>query len=103
MDMNADPLPAEKIYIIYVLSEAREPISQRLLAKFTGIAEYKLPPVLKEWPQFLRLQKIQEEPRYSVYHASFSDFLNEQAKDSGVDLEEINRRMGDNLADGAPL
>ena len=103
MGMNADPLPVEKIFIIYVLSETREPISRRLLAKFTGIAEYKLPPVLKEWEQFLRLQTIEKEPRYSVYHASFSDFLNEQAKDSGVDLEEINRRMGDNLADGAPL
>jgi hypothetical protein len=103
MGMNADPLPVEKIFIIYVLSEVREPISRRLLAKFTGIAEYKLPPVLKEWEQFLRLQTIEKEPRYSVYHASFSDFLNEQAKDSGVDLEEINRRMGDNLADGAPL
>jgi hypothetical protein len=103
MEMNDDPLPVEKIRIIYVLSEAREPISRRLLAKFTGISEYKLPPVLKLWEQFLRLQKIQRETRYSVYHASFSDFLNEQAKDSGVDLEEINRRMGDNLADGAPL
>ncbi|GAB4295503.1 MAG: hypothetical protein Fur0025_32700 [Oscillatoriaceae cyanobacterium] len=103
MGMNADPLPVEKIFIIYVLSEVREPISRRLLAKFTGITEYKLPPVLKEWEQFLRLQTIEKEPRYSVYHASFSDFLNEQAKDSGVDLEEINRRMGDNLADGAPL
>ncbi len=103
MGMNADPLPVEKIFIIYVLSEAREPISRRLLAKFTGIAEYKLPPVLKEWRQFLPSQTIEKESRYSVYHASFSDFLNEQAKDSGVDLEEINRRMGDNLADGAPL
>jgi len=103
MGMNANPLPVEKIFIIYVLSEAREPISRRLLAKFTGIADYKLPPVLKEWEQFLPSQKIQGEPRYSVYHASFSDFLNEQAKDSGVDLEKINRRMGDNLADGAPL
>lgn len=103
MGMNADPLPVEKIHIIYVLSEAREPVSRRLLAKFTGMAEYRLLPVLRQWEQFLRLQTIEKETRYSVYHASFSDFLNDQAKDSGVDLENINRLMGDNLADGAPL
>ncbi|QIZ72455.1 ATP-binding protein [Oxynema aestuarii] len=103
MGMNDDPLPVEKIRIIYVLSEAREPVSRRLLAKFTGMAEYTLPPVLKLWEQFLRLQNTQGETRYSVYHTSFRDFLNEQAKDAGVDLEDINRRMGDNLADGAPL
>jgi hypothetical protein len=68
-----------------------------------AVEEYTLPPVLKKWQQFLRLQKVEGETRYTVYHASFSDFLKEQAKESGVNLEDINRRMAENLGKGAPL
>jgi hypothetical protein len=103
MGMNAEPLPIDKIRTIYVLSEAREPVSRRLLAQLMAVEEYTLPPVLKKWQQFLRLQKVEGETRYTVYHASFSDFLKEQAKESGVNLEDINRRMAENLAKGAPL
>lgn len=103
MGMNATPLPRDKIRTIYVLSEVREAVSPRLLAQMTEVAEYILRPFLKEWEQFLRLERIERETRYSIYHASFSDFLNEEAQDSGVDLEEINRRIAKKLADGAPL
>lgn len=103
MGMNTDPLPIDKIRIIYVLSESPEPVSRPLLAELAGLSKSRVHSVLEEWEQFLRFQMIEREKCYSVYHASFSDFLNEQAEDSGIDLEDINRRMGDNLADGAPL
>jgi hypothetical protein len=103
MGMDADPFPIEKIRTIYVLSEVREPVSLTLLAQLTDQPEHRLRPFLKEWEQFLRLQSIEGETRYTIYHASFSDFLNEQAQDSGVDLADINRRIGDNLSGGAPL
>lgn len=103
MGMNTDPLPIDKIRIIYVLSESPEPVSRPLLAELAGLSKSRVHSVLEEWEQFLRFQTIAREKCYSVYHASFSDFLNEQAEDSGIDLEDINRRMGDNLADGAPL
>ncbi|AFY83875.1 ATP-binding protein [Oscillatoria acuminata] len=103
MGMNTDPLPIDKIRIIYVLSESPEPVSRPLLAELAGLSKSRVRSVLEEWEQFLRFQTIEREKCYSVYHASFSDFLNEQAEDSGIDLEDINRRMGDNLADGAPL
>jgi hypothetical protein len=103
MGMNTDPFPIDKIRIIYVLSESPEPVSRLLLAELAGLSKSRVRSVLEEWEQFLRFQTIEREKCYSVYHASFSDFLNEQAEDSGIDLEDINRRMGDNLADGAPL
>lgn len=101
MGMNDKPI--EKIRTIYVLSEVREPVSRPLLAQLTEVAEYALRPILKEWEQFLRMQQVEGETRYTVYHASFSDFLKEQAEDSGVDLEDVNRRIAINLAQGAPL
>lgn len=103
MGMNENPLPIDKIRAIYVLSEVREPVSRRLLAQLTDMAEHILRPILRDWDQFLRLQDINQETRYAIYHASFNDFLNEQAQDSGVNLEDINCRIAGNLADGAPL
>ena len=111
MGMNGDPavdLALEKkiitIYVlsIYILLEVQQPVSRRLLAKLTGVTEYHLRPILTRWGQFLRIQFIDGEDRYAIYHASFGDFLRDRAKDSGVDLEEINRRIAENLAGGAP-
>ena len=102
MGMDADPLPIDKLLTIYVLSEVREPVSRRLLAQLTEVAEHVLRPILKRWEQFLRLQTVGQETRYTIYHASFSDFLREQAEDSGVDLEDIKRRIANNLMKGAP-
>ncbi|MDK3162394.1 ATP-binding protein [Kamptonema cortianum] len=103
MGMNANPLPIDKIRTIYVLCLVREAVSRFLLAQLTEIAEYQLGPILKEWEQFLRLQKVEGKIRYTLYHASFSDFLKEQAEDSGVDLENIKRCIAENFAKGAPL
>ncbi|NJL89230.1 MAG: ATP-binding protein [Coleofasciculaceae cyanobacterium SM2_1_6] len=102
MGMNDDP-DLDKIHTIYVLSEVREPVSRRLLVKLTGVAEPVLRKTLEKWEQFLRLQTIEKETRYAIYHASFSDFLNQQVEDLGFDLGEINRRIAENLAEGAPL
>ena len=102
MKMNSYPLPIDKICTIYVLSEVREPVSRRLLAKLTEIDEATLAGFLQLWDQFLRSQRVGKENRYTIYHASFSDFLNEQAEESGVNLEDINRRIAENLTQGAP-
>ena len=103
MGMMANPLPIDKIRTIYVLSLVREAVSRRLLAELTEIADYQLRPILREWEQFLRFQQVERETRYTIYHASFSDFLREEAEDSGVDLEDIKRRLADNFSKGAPL
>jgi len=103
MGMLADPFPIDKVRTIYVLALVREAVSRRLLAELTELAEYQLRPILREWEQFLRLQSVAGDTRYTIYHASFSDFLREEAEESGVNLEDIKRRIADNFSKGAPL
>jgi serine/threonine-protein kinase len=74
MGMTAQPLPVEKIKIVYILGEVREPISRRKICDFSGENEYSVQQVLNEWKQFLH-ELMKEEKRYSVYHSSFRDFL----------------------------
>jgi len=74
MGMTKEPLPVEKIKVVYILGEVREPVSRRKICDFSGEDEYAVQQVLNEWMQFLH-ELIREEKRYSVYHASFRDFL----------------------------
>ncbi|MBF2014849.1 MAG: ATP-binding protein [Rivularia sp. T60_A2020_040] len=77
MGMTKEPLPVEKIKIVYILGEVREPVSRRKICDFSGENEYAVQQVLNEWEQFLH-ELIKEEKRYSAYHASFRDFLHRQ-------------------------
>ncbi|QJB24787.1 ATP-binding protein [Limnospira fusiformis] len=101
--INHKSLPMAQIRAIYVLSKVREPVSCRLLAKLTGVEESVLSTFLEQWDQFLQVQIIDNETRYSIYHGSFHDFLEKQSADSGVNLEELKRGIVENLAKGAPL
>lgn len=74
MGMTAKPLPVEKIKVVYILGEVREPVSRRKICDFSGEDKYAVQQVLNEWKQFLH-ELIKEEKRYSVYHSSFRDFL----------------------------
>jgi len=74
MGMTAKPLPVEKIKIVYILGEVREPVSRRKICEFSGEDEYAVQQVLNEWKQFLH-ELMKAEKRYSVYHSSFRDFL----------------------------
>jgi hypothetical protein len=78
MGMDANPLPVEKIRIVYILGEVREPVSRRKICDFSGEEEYTVQKVLTEWQQFLHELMKESEKRYSVYHSSFRDFLHRQ-------------------------
>jgi hypothetical protein len=103
MDMTAQPLPVAKIRIVYTLGEAKRPISRALISQFTTtddlpVSEVEVQAILDEWREFLHEQKG-ELTAYSVYHASFRDFL--QRKDivqaAGVTLAGINALIADDL------
>ncbi len=104
MGMTAEPLPRVKIKIVYVLCEAREAVSRRWIAKSAGEDEFTVQAVLNEWQAFLRPQPVDGETRYSIYHASFRDFLHRQdvVQAAGVTLQDVNRLISDNLTKGAP-
>jgi hypothetical protein len=55
--------------------------------------------VLSEWRQFLDQQPASDGTRWSVYHASFRDFLNRQEiiQAAGVTIQGINELIADYL------
>lgn len=101
MGMTAKPLPRTKIKIVYVLAEARKPVSSLLISQFAGEDALTVQEVLDEWDQFLREEQIEGQTRYSIYHASFQDFLHrkEIVKKAGITIRDINTLIADNLAE----
>ena len=100
MGMTAKPLPRTKIKIVYVLAEARQPVSRQLISEFAGEDALTVQEVLEEWEQFLREQRVDGQTRYSIYHASFQDFLHHQdiVQAAGVTIQGINALIADNLS-----
>ncbi len=98
MGMTAKPLPVEKIRVVYILGEVREPVSRRKICDFSGEDEYAVQQVLNEWKQFLH-ELIKEEKRYSVYHSSFRDFLHQKdiLETHPVTIPGIHQLISDNL------
>ncbi|MGB7445023.1 MAG: ATP-binding protein [Coleofasciculaceae cyanobacterium] len=102
MGMTAKPLPRDKIKIVYVLAEALEPVSCQLISELAGEDSLTVQEVLDEWGQFLREQRIDGLTRYSIYHASFQDFLHckEIVKRAGETIQDVNARFVDSLTQG---
>ncbi len=75
MGMTPNPLPDAKIKIVYILGEVRQPVSRQQICDFSGEDPRTVQTVLNEWEQFLHELLRDNQRRYSVYHASFRDFL----------------------------
>jgi serine/threonine protein kinase len=101
MGMTAKPLPRAKIKIVYVLAEARKPVSRQLISEFSGEDALTVQEVLDEWQQFLREHRLDGQTGYSIYHTSFQDFLHRQdiVQAAGVTIQGINAMIADNLAE----
>jgi hypothetical protein len=99
MGMMARPLPRPKIKIVYILAEVREPVSRDLICDFSDEDALTVQEVLDEWDQFLHEQQVGSQTRYSVYHASFRDFLHRKdiVQAAGVTIREINALIADDL------
>lgn len=104
MGMRTKPLLHDKINIVYILCEVRQPVSRSLILDFAReknakLEELDIQEILDEWRQFLHLQKVDRQTRYSVYHTSFRDFLHRKdiVEAAGVTIEGINRMIANNL------
>ena len=74
--MSMDDKPQEmKVIILFVLVEIGLPIPLTLLAEIINEDEYDVQQILDEWIEYLRLQEIEGEMCYGIYHASFLEFL----------------------------
>jgi len=104
MGMNVHPLPRTKLRIMYVICELPLPGSADRIARYATderlhVDELAVLEVLDEWSEFLHEQPFPDGPRYSLYHASFHDFLHKQrtVQASEVNVDEIRGSMGRNL------
>ncbi len=64
--------------VLHVLSQEPQLISVEALAHILNTDEYEIEEVLENWREFLQLQQIGDETRYSLYHSSFRHWLNKQ-------------------------
>ena len=98
MRLGAQPLPQNRIEIVYILSVVPIPVSRDLICEFSGQDALAVQSVLDEWAQFLRFDP---QKRHSLYHASFRDFLHrlDIVQAAGVRLEKINAAIADSLWD----
>ncbi|MFS0516489.1 AAA family ATPase [Nostoc sp. UIC 10607] len=68
-----------KSSVLSVLVQVSSVISAESIASTIDADEYDVEEVLENWREFLTLQEIDGEIRYSLYHSSFWDFLSKQA------------------------
>jgi hypothetical protein len=105
MGMATKPLPRAKIKMIYVLVEIGHPVSRQLISECAGEDQITVQEMLDEWEQFLHEQEIDQQTCYSVYHASFVDFLHckDIVQAAEVKIKDINAVIADELWEGLYL
>ena len=104
MGMRESPLPRMKIRVVYVLSVVTHPVSRNLIVSFgsdakTSLDELTVQEVLDDWEQFLHQVRDNGVTRYSIYHSSFRDFLQDKelVQASGENLGSLHRSIADDL------
>ncbi|MDZ8106493.1 MAG: P-loop NTPase fold protein [Nostoc sp. DedQUE12a] len=88
-----------KVFILFILVEIGTPITCEMIAEITEQDEYDVQLVLDEWVEYLKPQDIEGELCYSIYHASFLDFLKAQRvlDAKRKPFQEVNQRIADYL------
>ncbi|MDB9535632.1 NACHT domain protein [Dolichospermum planctonicum CS-1226] len=64
-----------RVMILFILVEIGTPISGEMISEIINKDECHVQDVLDEWIEYLRKQNIDGDRCYSIYHASFLDFL----------------------------
>ena len=88
--------PMEKMVIIlFILKEIATPIPCKMIAEIAGIEKYEVQKTLDKCVEYLKRHKIDGDKCYSIYHASFLDFLEiKKELDRERELfQDVNRRI----------
>lgn len=101
MGMEAEPLPREKIKILKVLAQLPRPEPLAFIVTSSGEDPVLVQKVLTAWDPFLHEQPRDGAICYSIYHASFRDFLRDSPliKAAGMTTEHVNQLMARNVLD----
>ena len=95
MEMEAKPGELLEI-VLYILLEIGTPISCEMIAGIAEVDECDVALVLEDkWVEYWKQQNVNGEIYYSIYHASFLDFLKAKSKmDSKRKLfQNVNQRI----------
>jgi DNA-binding XRE family transcriptional regulator len=99
--MKMDTVPKEMMAIIlFILVEMATPITSKMISDIAVQDEYDVENILDdEWVEYVKKQKLEGEICYSIYHASFLDFLKakRELKRSRKLFQEVNLRIVDYL------
>lgn len=96
--MSATP-PRDRARIVYVLAGAQKPVTRDLLARMAGVDQGTAQSVLDDWRQFVHRRVDGNQTIYSIYHASFRDFLDrkEVVQAFGMKNAEVHQQIVDGL------
>ena len=94
--MGMETAPQEKmVTILFIIKEIATPIPCEMIAEIAGLEKYEVQKTLDKWVEYFKQQKIDGDKCYSIYHASFLDFL-ELKKELDRERElfqDVNRRI----------
>jgi hypothetical protein len=98
MKMN-DSSKKMRVMILFILVEIATPISGEMIFDIVNEDECDVQDILNEWIEYLKPQTIDKDICYSIYHASFLDFLKAKREFNPTRklFEEVNKRIADYL------
>ncbi|MEG5171381.1 NACHT domain-containing protein [Microcoleus sp. B3-D7] len=102
--MGIDAKPGQLMEIVlYILLEIATPIPYDMIAGIAKVDQCDVGKVLEdEWVEYLKKQNVEGEICYTIYHASFLDFLKAKREmDSNRRIFlEVNQRIAEYLEEG---
>ncbi|MEG4342290.1 NACHT domain-containing protein [Microcoleus sp. A003_D6] len=102
--MGIDAKPGQLMEIVlYILLEIATPIPCDMIAGIAKVDQCDVGKVLEdEWVEYLKKQNVEGEICYTIYHASFLDFLKAKREmDSNRRIfREVNQRIAEYLEQG---
>jgi hypothetical protein len=102
MEIDAKPGQLMEI-VLYILLEIGTPISCKMIAGIAEKGECHVAQILEnKWVEYLKKQDVDGEICYTIYHASFLDFLKTKREmDSKRKIfKEVNQRIAEYLEKG---
>jgi lambda repressor-like predicted transcriptional regulator len=99
MGMDAKPGQLMEI-VLYILLEIGTPIPCEMVAGIAGVDECDVAKVLEDgWIEYLKKRNVEGEICYTIYHASFLDFLKAKREMDAKRkiFKEVNQRIAEYL------
>ncbi|WP_333333358.1 NACHT domain-containing protein [Microcoleus sp. BROC3] len=102
MEIDAKPGQLMEI-VLYILLEIGTPIPCEMIAGIAKVDECDVKKILeKKWVEYLKKQNVEGEICYTIYHASFLDFLKDKREMDSKrrNFREVNQRIAEYLEEG---